>query len=407
VHSPLAVQPVTLVAPEAVDGTGTDGSLDVSITPGGTGDIPLSVSGLAAGTHQPNAADPSSPHSGSGTAGDEFTYQAEVPAGTQLARFNLDAVDDTADLDLTVYLLDGAGGMPVAAWQSATGAADENVDLVAPAAGFYQVVASVFSGTTAFDVTTFSVLAGAGDGAFTVTPSVVAGQQGVPATYTLSWAGLVPNTSYLGLVTYGGAPVTTVVSVASGDAPASGAPVNQSPPLINGTPEVGSTVTATPGEWDTEGLTFAYQWQSDAVDIPGATAADYTLSNTDGGATVTVVVTASKDGLTSTSATSAGVAVKFSAKVALSLNKRAVFSWQSVKVRVQVTSKGAPAGALGPMVTVMVGERSYDVALDKKGRGDVTVSRLARGVYTVTAEYAGTDTVAPAKSDRRTLWVMA
>jgi hypothetical protein len=216
VHSPVAVQPVTLVAPATVAGTGTDGSVDVSITPGGDGPIPLSLAGLAAGTRQPNAADPTSPHSGSGSAGAEFTYQVVVPEGTQLARFNLDAVDDTTDLDLIVYQL-GADGTPIAGWQSATGSADENVDIVAPDAGTYQVIASVYSGSTAFDVTTFSVLAGAGEGGFTATPSTVAGVQGVPVTYTLSWAGLNPNTSYLGLVGYGeDVPSTTVVSVVTG-----------------------------------------------------------------------------------------------------------------------------------------------------------------------------------------------
>jgi hypothetical protein len=33
----------------------------------------LTTSGLAAGIHQPDAADPADPNTGSGTAGDEFT----------------------------------------------------------------------------------------------------------------------------------------------------------------------------------------------------------------------------------------------------------------------------------------------------------------------------------------------
>ena len=311
VRIPLAIQPVTLEAPGAVEGTGIDGSVDVSITPGGTDEMALNLSGLTAGLHQPNAADPSSPNTGSGTAGDEFTYEVEVPAGTELARFDLTAVDQTSDLDLIVYLLDGAGGTPVAGWQSATGSADEHVDLVAPEAGFYQVIAIVYSGTSAFDVNTFSVLAGAGDGAFAAAPAVIAGgQQGVPVTYSLSWAGLTPETGYLGLVHYGDTPVSTVVSVQSGEAAEPAAPVNTVLPTITGKAEVGSKLKANPGEWDTAGLKFSYQWQSDGVDIRKATKATYKPGKADAGKTLTVVVAASKDGMSPGTATSAGVVVE-------------------------------------------------------------------------------------------------
>ncbi|MGO4691975.1 S8 family serine peptidase [Glaciibacter sp. 2TAF33] len=402
VHSPIAVQPVTLVAPESVSGTGVNGSVDVSITPGGDGDIPLSLSGLAAGVRQPDPADPTNPHTGSGVATDEFSYQVEVPAGVQLARFDLNSVDDTADLDLTVYQLDGDGGNPVAGWQSATARADERVDIESPEAGFYRVDVSVFSGSTAFDVTTFALMPGAGDGAFTANPPVISGEQGVPATYTLSWAGLAPHTSYLGTVGYGDTGLSTVVAVESGDAPAPDAPVNTVPPMITGTPAIGSTLTASPGEWNTEGLAYSYQWQANGVDIARATNATYRVTKADAGTTLTVVVTASKDGLPSASATSAGVVVKYDAKVTLSLSKHVAFSWQRVTVKVTVTSKGDAGGT----VDVKVGSKHYDVALDAKGAGSLTLPKLSRGLYPVTASYAGSDTVSPAKSRSSVLWIV-
>jgi hypothetical protein len=40
------------------------------------------------------------------------------------------------------------------------------------------------------------------------------------------------------------------------------APRNTAPPTISGTPQVGSTLTAKPGQWaGTQPLTFRYQWR--------------------------------------------------------------------------------------------------------------------------------------------------
>lgn len=404
VHSPIAVQPVSVVAPADVEGTGVTGSVDLAITPGFTGDLPLHLDGLAAGTHLPNADDPADPHTGSGEAGknDAFSYQVQVPEGATLARFDLDAVDDTSDLDLVVYLLDGDGGEPVAGWQSATESADERVDIRDPEAGFYRVDVSVFSGASAFDVTTYAVPEGPTDGTFTATPPVVPGVQGEPATVTLSWAGLTPETPYLGVVRYGDTPVWTVVAVQSGEAQGPEAPVNTAPPTITGTPVVGKTLTAHPGEWDTPDLTYTYQWQSDGMDIPGATGATFTPRKADGGSTLTVVVTASTADGASASATSAGVLVKYTSSVTLTLSRHVALSWQRVTATVAVRSDGPVSGT----VTVKVGTRSFEVALDHNGRGKVLLPKLDRGRYPVSAAYAGSDAVAGSKSARTLLWII-
>jgi hypothetical protein len=404
VHSPIAVRPVTLVAPGEVTGSGVDGSVDVTVTPGGDGDIPLTASGLAAGTRQPDPNDAGSEHSGSGTAGDEFSYQVQVADGTQLARFDLNAVDDTSDLDLTVYRLDGDGGNPVAGWQSATSSADERVDLANPEAGYYQVLVDVYSGTTAFDLTTFQLAPGAGEGAFTVTPQTIAGVQGEDATYTASWSGLKPETDYIGLVGYGDTGRSTIVSVASGEAPPPEAPVNTVPPAISGTPEVGQTVTATPGTWNVDGLTFAYQWQVDGKDIAGATSVTHRITRGEQGASLTVVVTASKDGLPSASATSEPVVVKYRAHVTLRLSTPIALSFQRVTATVRVTSD-ADAAPTGQAV-VTVGDQSFPVVLDATGTGTVRLPRLHAGFYGPVATYQGSDTVAAARSNTTFLWVI-
>ena len=404
VHSPVAIQPVTLVAPATAEGTGVDGSVDVSITPGANGDVPLNLIGLAAGLHQSDPADPSSPNTGTGAAGDEFRYQVEVPEGTQLARFDLDALDQTADLDLIVYRLSGDGGTPVAGWQSATGSADERIDLVDPQAGFYQVINSVYSGTTTFDVNTYSVLAGAGEGSFAASPAVVAGQQGVAATYSLSWTGLTPETGYLGLVGYGDTTVSTVVSVASGAAREPEAPMNTARPSIEGAAVVGQKLTANPGAWNVAGLAFSYQWQSDGRDIKKATTVDYKPTTSLGGQTLTVVVTATADGRPAGTATSAGVVVKYQSTLDLTVDSKAQPHSTGVKIDVSVKTDASRSAQRGT-VQVLVDDKSHDVALDAMGTGSLTLNDLDRGTYTVTAHYAGTDLIAAATSKPRTLTV--
>jgi hypothetical protein len=311
-------------------------------------------------------------------------------------------VDDTTDLDLFVLLLDGPGGDPVAGWQSATGAADEHVDISAPEAGFYRVIVDFFSGSTAFDVNTYAVSSGVPTNGFAATPPALQGPQGVPMVYTLSWAGLVPNTPYLGVVDYGDSTASTILTVAATAGSAPEAVVNTVAPSISGMPEIGSTLTADPGQWNTDGLAFGYQWQSNGVDIAGATASTFKPTAALAGKTLTVVVTAAKQGLPSASATSAGVLVKFAAKVAISLNHRVVFFSSRVTVSVAVMSKGA----VGDKATVTVGKRSFTVALDKTGRGSVTLPNLNRGLYTVVGHYAGNDAVTDANSPSRSLLIV-
>ncbi|WP_223158882.1 S8 family serine peptidase [Microcella alkalica] len=207
VRSPLAAKPVTIIAAAEVAGEGVDGSVEVSVTPGGTGDIALATTGLSLGDVL----------SGTGATGFTAEYTVDVPAGAAMARFDLDSLDDTADLDLVVYQLDDTG-TPIAVWVSATGAADERVDLVAPEAGQYLVLADVYSapGTVGWDLTVTSVVPGGAE--LALDPAVLAGEQGVETSYTASWSGLEPDSSYLGLVSYGDTGAFTVVTVDTGAA---------------------------------------------------------------------------------------------------------------------------------------------------------------------------------------------
>ena len=127
-----------------------------------------------------------------------------------MARFDLDAVNNAADLDLYVYRLDAAG-VPVAlAGQSATASADESVTLTNPVKANYLVEIDGFSAAPGesgigYRYDQFTVAATGGLGGLTATPNPVPVTQGQPTSFTASWSGLASG-RYLGTFEYDGAP---------------------------------------------------------------------------------------------------------------------------------------------------------------------------------------------------------
>lgn len=75
-------------------------------------------------------------------------------------------------------------------------------------------------------------------------------------------------------------------------------------PTLTGAPRVGATLTAVTGTWAPATVTLRYQWKRDATAIAGATAKTYRPVAADAGAKVSVTVTGSKTGFTTTSRTS-------------------------------------------------------------------------------------------------------
>ncbi|MCU1424342.1 MAG: serine protease, partial [Microbacteriaceae bacterium] len=404
VRSPIAVQPAAILAPEFVEGTGVTGSLDVTVTPGTTGDIALSSTGLSAGEFLADPTNTAPGHSGGGVTNDEVSYEVEVPTGTEFTRFELDAMNDTADVDLVVYQLNAAGE-PVAGWASESGGGDEVIDLVAPEAGTYAIIAVVIADNV-WDLTVTSVVTGGS--ALELTPPVLPGVLGVPTTYTASWSGLTPNSSYLGIVGYGSSGASTLVQVTTGEAetPEPVTPVNTAPPVISGTAQVGSSLTATTGEWDTPGLEFAFQWQVDGADIAGATGASYTVTSAEQGAALTVIVTATGAGLTTATATSAAVTILFTSQTKVTLDHLLLFSWQRATVTVKIAS-ASPAPATGT-VTITVKGRDYSAPVtgSTNGRVTFTMPKLPAGIYSVRASYSGDAAVAGSTSSSAFMWVI-
>ncbi|WP_181135556.1 fibronectin type III domain-containing protein [Rathayibacter sp. AY2B3] len=79
-------------------------------------------------------------------------------------------------------------------------------------------------------------------------------------------------------------------------------------PTISGTARVGSLLTASAGSWGTSAAKFAFQWKANGSVIAGATTATYAPSSVVLGKTITVTVTGSASGYTTTSRTSVSTA---------------------------------------------------------------------------------------------------
>ncbi|MEU1620938.1 S8 family serine peptidase [Streptomyces sp. NPDC005722] len=218
VRSALAVRPVTLVAPTAAAAAGSTGRTTVTLEGGEDRDVPLDLTGLSRGLRV----------QGSGTVGGPArTHVVEVPAGTEHARFVLDAADDAADLDLSVYKLNKYGDTALVD-RAATDSADEQLDLEDPEPGLYEVEVDFFAGSGPLDftVTSFALGDKGAEGSLTAQPATAALRAGGTTPVTLSWKGLRAGAVYLGRVTYGDTGRTTYLTV-TGDprgGPPSGTP---------------------------------------------------------------------------------------------------------------------------------------------------------------------------------------
>lgn len=393
VRSPIAIRPATAEAPAEVSGTGLSGSTTVEILPGVGGELPLTLSGLAAQTLLTDADNPVEGHTGDQDSGDADGYvrwTVEVPEGTTLSRFDLNSSDDTgSDLDLFVSRVVSPDDLRYyERFTSATASADERVTLSDPTPGTYLIEANLYSFTGPFtwDMTYANVVPG-GDGSLTATPNPLPVEQGVATSYELSWQGLAAQTRYLGVVRYGDSDVQTVLTVDSGEA----APVSVEAPTVSGTAKIGRLLTATTGTWDPADVTTATQWLRDGEPIPGATASTYRIQRDDVGRVLSVRVTATDaaTGLTGT-ADSAGVAVVTASRTTVAVTPRTGTSTDTFTATVTVRPTYGPA-AQGE-VTVTVGGKDYTATL-QNGTATVTLDPQQRGSQRVKAVYGGSTTV--------------
>jgi hypothetical protein len=210
VRTPIAVRPVAVAAAAEVrpDEASATGSETFSVTPGFSGTLDSSVAGLVGVVPTQDSVSIGEFDIDNPVAdGDTDVYHVTVPAGTPAARFSLDASDDTADLDLYVYK---AGELVDL---SASGAADEQVTVVHPEAGTYDVYVNGFAGATlAYAISNF-VVPPTSAGNASVSPDPVAVTVGVPVDLTVSWTGLDLTKRWFGAIEYAGTEDLTLVSV--------------------------------------------------------------------------------------------------------------------------------------------------------------------------------------------------
>lgn len=203
VRSPLAVRPVVLAAPEEVSGTGTSGSLDYEVTFGYGGSFFTGVHGLVpAATQTGNVVDdPADEIEVALDTGVGITeHTISVPAGTRHLRLaTFDGETDGAD-DLDLYLFDPDGNRVD---ESAGATAQEMVEASAPTAGDWTLVVHGWETDGADSNYTLSswIVGDADAGNMTVVAPATA-ILGDTATVDVSWFGLLPDTRYLGIVSY-------------------------------------------------------------------------------------------------------------------------------------------------------------------------------------------------------------
>lgn len=388
VRSPIVVRPIAVEAPAEITGSGATGASVVTVVPGSSDEITLTSSGLTAGTRLPDPTGVEKDHSGAGITGDTLSYRVQIPAATPFLRFDLKSTDQLADLDLQAVLVD-ANGNPIVGYSSATGAADERIDIVGPEAGSYEVTVSVYGAAqpTAFDLTSF-VLKKSGE-PLSLTPRVIDVRQGVPVAVTAAWSGLKPNSDYLAQIVYGATGLSTMLAVATGAPTLGEAPINLVLPALSGKAVVGATLVVTPGQWNVAGLNYSYRWQADGVDIPNATSASYRVLTSDQGKKIVATVTAGAPDRVSTTALSNSVTVKFSSITSLALGNNVLGAKAHQTVSVRVVTPASITAPVGTVTVTVNGRTVRHVSLPATANGlaKLTLPRFSAGTYSVRASF--------------------
>lgn len=173
--------------------------------------------------------------------------------------------------------------------------------------------------------------------------------------------------------------------------------VNREVPTIQGTPDTGQTLTATPGEWkpagggSIESLAFSYQWLRDGEPISGATGTSYSPQEGDQGLPLTVAVTAAQ-GEQTLVASSEPVIVRWQSTTEIKLDSPRLRARTDTTIEVTVTSTSAvpPSGT----VTVFVGAQSVTATLEDS-KATLNLGKVSKNVDTLIATYSGDDTSSP------------
>lgn len=208
VSSPIAVDPVTLRAPEEVSLTGSAGSFTIPVAFGYTGEYYAGVHGLRAAYTENGFVDQDPTRSFSFRFDNGVTaHLIDVPPNQLFARFALfdDATDGADDLDLYLFYCPNNQCTQVA--QSGGFTSNERIDLKLPKAGVYAVLVHGFqtdpSNGPGANYTLFAWSVGlddvVGNMQVSAPQSVVEGDR---SDFDLEWGGLDAGTRYLGALSH-------------------------------------------------------------------------------------------------------------------------------------------------------------------------------------------------------------
>ena len=190
--------------------------------------------------------------------------------------------------------------------------------------------------------------------------------------------------------------------------------VASSPPTVSGSPTVGSTLSASPGQWNGESPAhFTYSWRRDGS--PVGTGDSYVVTTADQGHELRVRVTAEifidEETTFTGTATSSGIAIPpgegpppppppppaavthtSSTSVTGTFTKKKGHRPSRITLRIQVTNSSG--GVTPGTVTVAEGTRIRRAGLALvDGRAVLIIKRPARGRHTFVVTYAGSSSI--------------
>ncbi len=203
-RSPIAAKAALFAAPDAVAGTGTEGTVEIPVQFGFDGEYAATAHGPVAAVPQPGTVsqdpdqtfDPADP---TGTAA--IPIDATDSAFLRLALSTENLVPANPNVDLDLYLYDSAGNQVAS---STAGGTAELIE-VFPADTSYTLYVhgwQTAGSDVAFEVQTWSVPATPGTGALVIEDAPTTVTIGQQATITASWSGLDPGQDYVGAVAH-------------------------------------------------------------------------------------------------------------------------------------------------------------------------------------------------------------
>jgi hypothetical protein len=181
-------------------------------------------------------------------------------------------------------------------------------------------------------------------------------------------------------------------------------PANTAPPVVSGTPTVGSTLSCAPGSWTGDPApTFRYIWLRDGTEIAGANESSYTAQSADEGQDVSCEVLA-----TGEAGNMLGIAHASSASVLIGAGssiEAPIISQQPATATTPDLTGSALSVTTKPLVTLMTSD--VVVSGDTAPVGVECQAAACRGSIELTVQVPVKDGKGKTAADRKTTLVLA